>query len=362
MTAIYPVETVVLPRTNLRRERLLPCRGEVLVRPGDHVLADQVIGRCQLPGRVCAVDAGQVLGVRREEAVLFMRQAIGAPVRTGDILVERGAGLGRRRRCLAPVDGRVAGIRHGVILIETSPADLELRAHISGQVAHVLPERGLILSAVGALVQGVWGSGGEAVGRLALLAAAPDEMLRTESIDSRHRDALIVGGWVLDEEPLERAVEAGVRGVILGSVPAGLVPLLRLLPCPILVLGGFHHSGLAMSEKAFSILQLNAGREASLCADRLPGWRSGGPELLISLGAVTASEKAPPEVSTPLPLAIGARVRGLRAPYTGMTGTVRSLPSRPRRMESGSRLPVAEVEMDDRSLASIPLANLEVER
>jgi len=362
MPATYPIEIVILPRTTLRRERLLPCRGEVLVRPGDSVLADQVVCRCQLPGRVYAVDASQALGIRREEAVLYVRQATGAPVRAGDILAERRGRFGRRWQCLSPVDGRLSAIRNGVILVETASADLQLRAQIRGQVAHVLPERGVIISAAGALVQGVWGNGGEAVGHLELLVKAPDEPLRADSIHRRCQDALVVGGWVLDQGTLQRALEVGVRGVILGSVPAELVPLLRMLPCPVLVTEGFDRSGLAMSEKAFSILQSNAGREAALSADRWAGWGSVGPELLIPLGAASAAGKAPPEDWAPLPLQVGVRVRGLRAPYGGMTGTVRSLPPEPLRLESGCRQPVAEVELEDGHLALIPLVNLAVTR
>jgi hypothetical protein len=54
------------------------------------------------------------------------------------------------------------------------------------------------------------------------------------------------------------------------------------------------------------------------------------------------------------------QVRGLRAPYAGAIGTVMGLPALPQVVESGSRLPVAEVELlDDGKLVRIPQVNLE---
>jgi hypothetical protein len=56
----------------------------------------------------------------------------------------------------------------------------------------------------------------------------------------------------------------------------------------------------------------------------------------------------------------GVQVRALRAPHLGKVGTVVDLPARPQRIESGARLPVAVVDLDDGKQVSIPLANLEL--
>ena len=56
------------------------------------------------------------------------------------------------------------------------------------------------------------------------------------------------------------------------------------------------------------------------------------------------------------------QVRLLRAPYLGAVGTVTDLPTLPRVVESGARLPVAEVELEDEGPVLVPLANLELIR
>lgn len=118
-----------------------------------------------------------------------------------------------------------------------------------------------------------------------------------------------------------------------------------------------------MSRPAFALLQSCAGREAALNVETGTRWAapgaSGRPELLVPLDAAELlSSEAPP----PPPLREGARVRGLRAPYLGVMGTVIDLPARPQVLESGARLPVAQVELDNGATAWIPLANLELLR
>ena len=45
----------------------------------------------------------------------------------------------------------------------------QLAAHVKGQVSNVMPGRGVVIAAAGSLVQGTWGSGGEAEGVLKVL-------------------------------------------------------------------------------------------------------------------------------------------------------------------------------------------------
>ena len=59
-------------------------------------------------------------------------------------------------------------------------------------------------------------------------------------------------------------------------------------------------------------------------------------------------------------MTIGVRVRALRAPHLGKAGTVVDLPTQPQRIESGARLRVAVVDIDDGEQVLIPLANLEL--
>jgi len=58
-------------------------------------------------------------------------------------------------------------------------------------------------------------------------------------------------------------------------------------------------------------------------------------------------------------LAVGARVRLARAPWSELTGEVIELPATPQPVENGLRVPCARVRVSDGRIAVVPLANLE---
>ena len=370
MPTYYPVGAQNLSLTGIQRQLCLPVPGEILVEMDDTVEAGDIIARCQLPGKVWVADVSQALGVQREGALQYVRQNVGDLVQANDLLAERERWFSRlSRRCQTAVDGQVVAIRHGAVLVEAEGTMLELYAPITGSVTDLVPEQSVVISAVGALIEGLWGSGGEAAGILRVLVEEPDQPLTAESFETSYpadgsstsdpdfRQALAVGGTITDTGTLEKAVEAQVGGLIVGSVDAGLLPRLEALPCPVLVTEGF--GAIAMRAGAFTLFQAHEGCNATMAADRQSCGEGGTPRVFISLDPAQDLEVQGP---APQPVQVGMRVRGLRAPYQGMVGTIVELPASPQKVDSGIRLPVAGVELDGRGRATIPLANLEVSR
>ncbi len=352
----YAMESRITALTTIRRERLLPAPGQVLVSVGETVGPDDVVARCQMPGEVRVIDVSRVLGVHRERAVKYLRKEVGDTVQANDVLAAPGGLFGQlRKSCRSPMDGQVAEIRGSLILVESPATTFELRAHIMGRVTNVMPNRGVVISAAGTLIQGMWGSGGEAGGLLKVLVDSPQKPLRPRAIDVSCHGTVIVGGWILDEKVLEQAVEANVRGIIAGGAGSDLCPALESLPCPVLLTEGF--GPLPMSTQAHSLLTANAGREAVLSAETQTRLGARRPEVLIPL---RADEEMPREETGLSPLNVGDQVRALRAPHLGVVGTVADLPALPQIVESGARLPVAMVDVEDEGQLTIPLANLEM--
>jgi hypothetical protein len=352
----YPVSSRITALTTVRRERLLPAPGQVLVGPGEKVGPADVVARCQLPGEIRVLDVCRTLGIPRRRAAKYIRKSAGDTVQVDDLLAAPRGLLGRLRRgCRSPVEGQVIEVRDGLILIESAATTLELRAHIRGEVVNVMPNRGVVIAVSGALIQGMWGSGGEAEGVLKTLVDNPEKPLRTRAIDVSCHGTIVVGGRILDEAVLAQAVEARVRGIIVGGMDADLCQNLGSLPFPVLLTEGF--GPLPMSQPVFELLKDNAGREALLSADTRTRRDARRPEVLIPLpNGHDGSEERPGS----LPLTTGVRVRALRAPHLGRVGTVIDLPVQPRRIESGARVPVAVVDVDNGGQASIPVANLEL--
>lgn len=352
----YPAQSRMTALTTIRRERLLPAPGQVLVGAGETVGPADVVARCQLPGEVRVVDVSRALGIPRGRVAGTLRKASGDAVQANEVLAAPAGPLaGLRKSCRSPVDGQVVEIRNNLVLIEAAATNFELRAHIKGQVTNVMPNRGVVISATGALIQAAWGSGGEAEGILKLVVDAPQKPLRPRAIDVSCHGTIVIGGRIVEEAVLAQAVEAKVRGMIVGGADATLIGLLESLPFPVLLTEGFGTT--PMSEPAFSLLHSNMGREATLSADTRTRWGAIRPEIMIPL---RAEDEMPGEDGTIKPLQMGDRVRALRAPYLGTLGTIAGLPQRLQMLESGARMRVAAVDLADGEQALIPLANLEL--
>lgn len=354
----YPVESTITPVTTIRRERMLPAPGQVLVGPGETVGPADVVARCQLPGEVRILDVSQALHVRRDRAAKYVRKSPGDAVQANEVIAVPKGLLGRLRGGLrSPVDGQVLEVRDGLILIQSASTTYELTAHIKGQVSNVMPQRGVVVSAVGALIQGIWGSGGEAEGVLKVLVDNPQRPLRARSIDVSCHGTIVVGGRILDEKVLEQGIEAQVRGVVAGSVSADLRPFIESLPYPVVITEGF--GALPMADPVFALLHTNVGQQAMISAETLTRWGARRPEVLIPL---RAEDEKPTEEARPRPLEVGNRVRILRAPYLGAVGRVEDILEHPQTIESGARVPVARVNLAEGQSPLVPLANLEVIR
>jgi hypothetical protein len=354
----YPPESRITPLTVIRRERLLPAPGQVLVKLGDTLSPADVVARCQVPGVMRIIDVGRALQMDRQRAAQIIRKSPGDSVQANEVIASP-EGLLRRlgRACRSPVDGEVIEVRDGLVLIQQVGTPFELHAHLPGQVTNVMPSRGVVISATGALVQGAWGNGGEAEGVLKLLVDGPQKPFRTRSVDVSCHGTIVVGGRLADERVLEQAVQVQLRGMIIGSVSAELVPHLKSLPFPVLVTEGFGST--PMSDPVFALLHGNMGREAMVSTETKTRWGARRPEVVIPL---RAEDEKPAEEPESRPLQVGDWVRALRASYLGNVGTVRELPALPQAVETGTRLAVALVDFAEEQSVAIPLLNLELIR
>jgi hypothetical protein len=351
-------ETRVTPLMAIRRERLLPVRGEVLVRVGEWVEAMDVVARAELPSQRRVVDVASSLRVPADRAEQSLRKGLGDRVEFNEILATHKGPLGLfRQSCRAPDGGTIAAVQGGMILLETEPKPLELRAHLRGQVVNVMPDRGVVISTSGAWIQGVFGNAKEANGVLKAVVTDPAAPLRAQDLDANCRDSIVVAGTGVDEGALRAAEEYEVRGLVLGSLDAALYSLFKGIPYPVMVTEGMGR--VRMSRPIFELLTAHDGREASMSTMTQARWGAVRPEIIIPLLA----EDGQPEHRRAIePLAPGAVVRIVRQPYMGLTGQVVQVPALARPVESGVRLHLAQVEVEGAGVVSVPVLNLELIR
>lgn len=355
--AYFPPETRAMPLTLIRRERLLPVPGKVLVSAGERVQASQTIAQAEISGEVRIVNVARMLRVPPARAARWLKVKEGDDVTPHTVIASRG--LLPSGRVMSPTNGFVYRIdkAKGRVLIKVVVPPFDLTAYLSGTVANVMSGRGVVIEATGALVQATVGFGGESFGVLQVVARDPAEVLRSKSVDVTAHGALLVGGAWIEEGALQQAAQLQVRGIIAGSMEGRLIDFAHTLPFPILLTEGLGR--IPMSRPIFNLLQSHAGREASLSALTQTRWGVMRPEILIPLPSDT-KPAAPVALGTPL--TIGARVRVVRGALQGATGLVATIPDRPIQIGSGARTYGAEVDLDDVGRTFVPFANLEILR
>jgi hypothetical protein len=353
----YPPETRVLPLTMIRRERMLPMPGKVLVNPGEKLQAAQVVAETEVSGEVSVVNVAHLLRVAPARAYKYIKVKEGDDVKMTTIIASKG--LTTSGRLKSPVNGFVYRIDKstGRVLIKVVGQPYELTAYLAGTVANVIAGRGVLIETTGALIQAALGFGGEAYGVLQVVSKRATDAMKVRSIDVTMHGAIVVGGAWFDEAVLQQAIQMQVRGLIVGSMEGSLLRAARRAPFPILLTEGLGH--VAMAAPIFKLLKSNAGREVSMSGVTRVRWGVQRPEILIPLPSESKSE--PPAFGTPL--AIGVRVRVLRGSLQGRVGPVMALPDLPQQMVSGARVRCAEVDLGgDEGRTSIPFANLEIFR
>jgi hypothetical protein len=347
----YPFETQVAPLASIRRERVLPAPGDTLVRLGDRVEPMQVVARARVPGEFRVISVARQLGVRANQIKECMRVKVGEEVRRGQVIAQKGL----RPPVKSPISGILTASGGGRVLVETPPTPMELRAYIHGTVTNVLEGRAVVIETTGAVIQGSWGTGTESVGVLKRLVKTPEKILRAREIDASCHGTIIVGGAGLNEAVLERTQELQVRGIVTGGLSAELLEAAKKLPFPVVVTEGI--GSIPMSAPVFQLLTTNDGREASISGRVKPRWGVVRPEVIIPLPA----ESLPSTQAQPgMPLAVGARVRIVRAPFLGQTGTVAAVIDHTRRLETGAKVRGVEVDLGRGKTVFVPLMNLEV--
>ena len=159
---------------------------------------------------------------------------------------------------------------------------------------------------------------------------------------------------MLSAAVFKKAASIPIRGLILSSMEAALIPLAQKMNFPILVLEGF--GNLPLNPNSFNLLMTHENRELSVNAEPYNSRTGDRPEVIIPLPS--SRELAFPggvEV-----FSAGQRVRIVRNPYQAKTGTIELLYNGLMEFPSGIQAPGARINLEDGESVTAPLANLEV--
>lgn len=341
--------THILPVTTIQRERLLPIRGTVLARRGQRVSPTDVIAEANLTPEHILLDVARGLGLPPAKADKHIQRKVGELVSEDDVIAGP-TSLGRVVRTTHP--GKVVVVGGGQVLIEIASQPYELVAGIPGVVIELVPDFGVVIATSGALIQAAWGNGRIDYGLLNVGITAPDDKMTADQLDISLRGTIFLGGYCQDEAVLKTAEELPMRGLILSSMEASLVPTAQKMPYPILLTEGFGR--IAMNSAAFKLLTTNEQREISINAEVMDRMKGVRPEIIIPL---PASGDLPVETDV---FTSERQVRVLRAPRLSQIGTLTEVYTGLTSLPNGIRAQAGNVTLESGETILLPLVNLEI--
>lgn len=342
----------ILPLTIIRRERTLPLPGKVIVRQGQRVAPQDVIAEANIAPEHLLLNLARSLRVSPKQADSLLQRQAGEDISQGDLLA---GPVGLARRVVrAPVSGHIILAGEGQVLIEAEGKPYELRAGMSGVVTQLIAERGAVIESSGALVQAVWGNGRVDFGLMQNKLSAPDDVLAADALDVSLRGSVVLGGHCEDPKVLRNAAEIPLRGLILTSMAASLIPQALKLACPLVVLQGFGR--LPMDTDSYQLLMSHQNKEVSVNAESFDRFRGRRPEVVIPLPA-QGDVQVPMESED---FATGQRVRLVGGLHARAIGTIAELPAGLSAFPSGVNAYAARVNLENGEKVLVPLVNLEV--
>jgi len=372
MAHAYTPGLRVSEMTVLRKDRRLPIKGDVLVNVGDVVTSDTVVANTFLPGNVQLINVASKLGIPPQDLPPIMQKGEGDTIKRGEPLATTKGLFGMfKSNVPSPCDGTFESVSTvtGQVILREPPTPIEIDAYVDGRVVDVFENEGVAVEVTGTFIQGIFGVGGEKTGLLTIRTDDPGRPLTADDIRDDDAGRIIVGGSHVTWEGLQRAMEVGAHGVVVGGFDDPDLKKLLGKDLGVAITGhenvtttlvlteGFGE--IAMAHGTFELLKKRDGRKASI--NGATQIRAGviRPEIVIPIEEAQKSDEiAVAEQGTGLD--IGSSIRAIRAPYFGRLGEVTGLPNELQKMESESMVRVLKVKFADGEEALLPRANVEM--
>ena len=370
MAHAYTPGLKVAAGTTIRNERRLPIEGEVIVQVGDKIEAEDIVAKASLPGNVQLVNIANLLSIPTEDIRDYMLTSEGEPIKKDGIIGETKGLFGLfKSQARSPVDGTIESISDvtGQVIIREAPIPVNVVGHISGSVVEIISNEGAIVKAYGTYIQGIFGVGGETVGRLEIVVDSADAPLTKDLIQPTHQDKILCGGAVVGNDTIQEAIRQGAKGIIVGGIhDSDLRALLGYelgvaitgseeLGLTLVVTEGFGE--ISMAARTFDLLKAQEGMATSI--NGATQIRAGvvRPEIIIPVKGQEGTTEAE---ATGDALNIGTQIRIIREPYFGELGRVSALPVELQELETEAKVRVLEVELEDGNKVVLPRANVEI--
>jgi hypothetical protein len=373
MAQAYSAGLTVTKSIVLRKERILPIKGSVLVKVGDKVKAEDLVAETMLPGNVIPIKLANKMGCTPQQLEMYLKVKPGDVIKKDQILAENKGFLGTglwKNSYKSPTDGEIESVsKHtGQMLLREPRIPIQVLAFVDGLVTEVIPNEGVVIENKSAYIQGIFGLGGETFGEIKMLAKDPTIVLEADMINETCKGKIIVGGSLVTLAAIKKAMSIGVSAIVTGGIEDHDIKELlgydigvaitghEEINTSIIVTEGF---GLInMARKTFELLKSFDGKKAS-CHGKTQ-IRAGvmRPEIIIPIDFTSDDLKV---VAAKMPtLEVGSTIRVIREPNFGRIGKITGLPEKLTQVQSETWVRVLNAELDGGEKVTIPRANVEV--
>ncbi len=358
--------------TTVSKVRRLPIPGDVYVNVGDEVNYDTIIAKTEIKGDPEIVKVAALLGFtsRPEDLPVYMKKKVGDRVSKGEVIAGYSTFFGLFKKWVtSPIEGIIESISTvtGQVVIRGLPVPVEVEAYIPGKVVEVFPKEGAVIETNAALIQGIFGIGGETHGKIKMAVDSPEEKLSEDHITTKDKGTVLIGGSLVTYDALIKGVEVGVSCIVAGGIrhmditkfigeEIGVaITGQEELGLTLIITEGFGE--MPMSKRTFDLLRSFEGYMA--CVNGATQIRAGviRPEIIIphkeSFEQISEDKLAAGMVP-------GTPIRIIRQPYFGAIGRVLSLPVKLQQIQTKSYVRVLEAELEDGRIVTVPRANVEI--
>ena len=380
MSRAYTPGLEVSESTEITRVRELPLPGEVLVEVGDAVSATTAVLRAELPGELDIVRIADRLGLTPEQVAKGIKVKVGDQVLAGAALCEVSSFFGWvKSKVSAHHGGEIEFYTeaNGHIGIRQPAIPLEVVAYLDGEIVATEATKSVTVFTKGALIQGIFGVGGERQGVIFSLDTARDAVVTPADLSSlkgKLQNAILIGGASFSSEALLLLREEGVQAVVTGSIDADTLRDFvgfeigvsitgdEEVPFTLIVTEGF--GSLALSERIVGLSKKLHGHQASV--NGATQVRAGAirPEVVVPKSGGRNEHSVGGDSGVGLEK--GSRVRIIRVPYFGLFGEVTEMIHEPQLIDTGAHVRVVRVRIDGEGVGEgvgevmVPRANIEL--
>lgn len=324
----------------------LPVPGKVNVHLGQSVEPGDQIAKAILPAKIQVFDVINQFRIKESDLEKCLKRMAGEYVQRGDVIAKKSGLISRFFR--APDDGKVVAIRDGRVTLAMGEKTIKAFTPIGGVIGEVIPGLGAEVVARGLSLQGNWGNGKTAIGKLLI-----------QDVEKQDNLNEVTGAIVFLEEltsltDLEELKNRGAAGILVTSLNPSLKLELEQFDLPVMSLLGFGEASLDQYSR--SMIEELQESQVTLVAHQPDPYRDFKPELFQT----RATDQTEELFEKPEPKLVGRTVRLLGQPYFGSVGKIIELPTKTERLASGIQSRIAVIERDDETVIRIPLENLEL--